>query len=100
MLHSFFEKYFSTLAALTVLSNFTKYYPALHINDVKNYTFVFMSILRSFRSSTFAKNSCFLAGLVSKVFAMKMSLRQKGKVNYCYCNVIIEIIAIKRSIFV
>ena len=55
MLRSFFEKYFSTLAALTVLSNITKNYPALHINDVKNYTFVFMSILISFRSSTFCK---------------------------------------------
>ena len=40
---------------------------------------------------TFAKKSSFLAGVVSKIFAMKMCLKQKSKVNKHDCSIIIEI---------
>ena len=88
MQRSFFEKYFSTPAALTVLSDITKKLPGTAYKRRQElYIFFVMIILKSFRIDllTFAKKFLLIAGVASKIFAIETRLRKKGNVNKHHC---------------
>ena len=88
MLLFFFNKKASHACRFNRCFRYHKYYPALQ-EDIKNFAiFLLWLFWRSFSSYSFCKSFGFLAGVVSKLFAIRNELATNH-------NVIIEIITIK-----
>ena len=77
---TFSEKNFPILAALTAVSNITSTNPALHEDSVKNFAIFCYDYCEDLLAPiTFAKKFGFLAGVVSKIFAIENALQSKNQ---------------------
>ena len=89
MLLFFSKKNFSSIVALTAVSDITQVlYPALYKDNIKNFEVFYHDYFEDLLAPiTFAKDFGFLAGVASKIFAIENALSTN-------CCVMIRIITI------